>query len=167
MVLYVREARPGERIGPHRRHGDKVANARLAVQEDGKLRTVLVDDQFGTPHHLYGATPHSVDAIDAAGVVVFRAMWNAPDAVETVLRLMRVGQDPGIGTRGRSPHWCSDPAAGALPGGPTGAAGLRRGVRHAGVGAPDRPTVMINTRGSTPMRAMRPWEMTWEMNSAD
>ncbi len=95
LVLYVREAHPGERIGPHRRHADKVANARLAVQEDGEARTIVVDDQLGTAHHRYGAMPNTVHVIDAQGVVVFRAMWNDPDAVENVLRLMQAGQDPG------------------------------------------------------------------------
>lgn len=95
LVLYVREAHPGERIGPHRSREDKVANARRAVNEDGEARTVLVDDEVGTAHHRYGAMPNTVHVIDAQGVVVFRAMWNDPDAVETVLRRMQAGQDPG------------------------------------------------------------------------
>lgn len=95
LVLYVREAHPGERIGPHRSHADKVANARLAVQEDGDARTILVDDQLGTAHHHYGDMPNTVHVINAAGIVVFRAMWNDPDAVANALRLMRAGQDTG------------------------------------------------------------------------
>lgn len=95
LVLYVREAHPGERIGPHRSRADKVANARRAVDEDGEGRTVLIDDQVGTAHHLYGAMPNTVHVIDAGGIVVFRAMWNDPDAVAAALRLMRSGQDPG------------------------------------------------------------------------
>lgn len=88
-MLYGRESHPGERIGPHRGRADNVANARLAVDEDGEGRTVLVDDQHGTAHHLYGAMPNTVHVIDAAGIVDFRAMWNDPDAVAKALRLMR------------------------------------------------------------------------------
>ena len=95
LVLYVREAHPGERIGPHRSCADKVANARLAVAEDGEGRTILVDDQLGTAHYLYGAMPNTVHLIDPQGTVVFRAMWNDPDAVANALRLMRAGQNPG------------------------------------------------------------------------
>ena len=95
LVLYVREAHPGERIGPHRSHADKVSNAWRAVNEDGEARTVLVDDELGTAHHRLGAMPNTVHVIDAQGIVVFRAMWNDPGAVETVLRRMQAGQDPG------------------------------------------------------------------------
>lgn len=95
LVLYVREAHPGERIGAHRSLADKVTKARIAVEEDQEGRTVLVDDEAGTAHHRYGAMPNTVHVIDAQGVVAFRAMWNDPGAVETVLRRMRVGQDPG------------------------------------------------------------------------
>jgi len=102
LVLYVREAHPGERIGPHHSHADKIANARLAVSQDGEARTILVDDEVGTAHHRYGAMPNTVHVIDAGGVVVFRAMWNDPDAVETVLRRMQAGQDPaGVPARFR------------------------------------------------------------------
>jgi len=100
LVLYVREAHPGERIGPHRTRADKIANALRTVNEDGEARTILVDDEVGTAHQRYGAMPNTVHVIDAEGVVVFRAMWNDPDAVETVLRRMQAGQDPGpVATR--------------------------------------------------------------------
>ncbi|MCH9735472.1 MAG: hypothetical protein K0U78_13125, partial [Actinomycetia bacterium] len=98
LVLYVREAHPGERIGAHHNHADKVANARLAVQKDRERRTVLVDDESGTAHQRYGAMPNTVHVIDAGGVVVFRALWNDPVAVETVLGRMSEGQDPSAVT---------------------------------------------------------------------
>ena len=98
LVLYVREAHPGERSGPHRNHADKVANAWLAVREDGEGRTILVDDEMGTAHLRYGAMPNTVHIIDQRGVVVFRAMWNDPEAVETVLERMQAGQDPACVT---------------------------------------------------------------------
>lgn len=94
LVLYVREAHPGERIGPHRNRQDKVTNARLAVQKDRENRTVLVDDELGTAHHRYGAMPNSVHVIDASGVVVFRTMWNDPAAVAEVLGRISDGRDP-------------------------------------------------------------------------
>ncbi|MCH9668179.1 MAG: peroxiredoxin family protein [Proteobacteria bacterium] len=95
LVLYVREAHPGERIGAHRNQADKITNARLAVEEDRERRTILVDDELGTAHHRYGSMPNSVHVIDARGVVVYRALWNDPVAVEAVLGRISDDKDPG------------------------------------------------------------------------
>jgi Iodothyronine deiodinase len=100
LVLYVREAHPGQHIGAHRDPAHKAAAARVAVNEEREGRTILIDDLAGTAHRLYGAMPNTVHLIDADGVVAFRTMWNDPVAVEAALRKMLVGQDPA-GVRSR------------------------------------------------------------------
>ncbi|KAA8962457.1 deiodinase-like protein [Mycobacterium sp.] len=93
LVLYVREAHPGRRIGAHRDHAQKTAAARIVADQEQEGRTILIDDLAGTAHRLYGAMPNTVHVIDTDGRVAFRAMWNDPAAVEAVLRTMLAGQD--------------------------------------------------------------------------
>lgn len=95
LVLYVREAHPGQLIAAHRHDAEKVAAARMAVDAEREGRTVVVDDLEGTAHRLYGAMPNTVHIIDADGMVAFRAMWNDPPAVEVALRRILAGQDAG------------------------------------------------------------------------
>lgn len=93
LVLYVREAHPGQRISAHRDNAQKAAAARMVVDKEREGRTILVDDLAGSAHQLYGAMPNTVHVIGADGVVAFRAMWNDPPAVEAALRKVLVGQD--------------------------------------------------------------------------
>jgi hypothetical protein len=93
LVLYVREAHPGQRIGAHRDAAQKASAARTVVDREREGRQILVDDLAGAAHRLYGAMPNTVHVIDADGMVAFRAMWNDPPAVETALHKLLVGQD--------------------------------------------------------------------------
>lgn len=93
IVLYVREAHPGQQIRAHRSTEQKAAAARIAVEEEREGRTILIDDLAGSGHQLYGAMPNTVHVIDADGVVAFRAMWNDPAAVDAALRRVLAGQD--------------------------------------------------------------------------
>lgn len=95
LVLYVREAHPGQHIGAHREGAEKVAAARIVVDQEHEGRTIIVDDLAGTAHRHYGAMPNTVHVIDADGRVAFRAIWNDPLAVEAALRKILVGQDAG------------------------------------------------------------------------
>jgi hypothetical protein len=117
LVLYVREAHPGQRIGAHRDGAQKLAAARRVVDEEREGRTILVDDLAGTAHRLYGAMPNTVHVIDPEGMVVFRGMWNDPPGVEAALRKLLAGRDAAaVRTRFR----------------PTGMATLVRVLRRAG-----------------------------------
>lgn len=93
LVLYVREAHPGQHIHAHRNTAQKAAAARIAVVEEHEGRTILIDDLAGSGHQLYGAMPNTVHVIDAGGVVAFRAMWNDPVAVDAALQGVLTGQD--------------------------------------------------------------------------
>jgi hypothetical protein len=95
LLLYVREAHPGHRLGPHRSVEQKGAAARILVEQDREGRTILVDDLNGTAHHRYGAMPNPVHVIDSEGTVAYRTMWNDSPAVEAVLKRLSAGHDVG------------------------------------------------------------------------
>jgi peroxiredoxin len=89
LVLYVREAHPGERIGPHTSLIDKLAMARRLTSEECENRLVLVDDLAGTAHRAYGAFPNMVYVIDPEGRVAHRSQWAHREIIERVLQELR------------------------------------------------------------------------------
>ncbi|GAA2011956.1 hypothetical protein GCM10009799_45290 [Nocardiopsis rhodophaea] len=91
LVLYTREAHPGENLGPHRSMADKVHHARLLPDADGERRTVLVDDLTGSAHMAYGAMPNTAYVIDGTGTVVVRAQWNDPELIDQTLEALASG----------------------------------------------------------------------------
>ena len=92
VLIYVREAHPGERQGAHASLDAKIAAARASAERHGDRRTTLVDDVAGTAHALYGAMPNSVFVIDPAGTVLFRTIWNNADAMGAVLDAVARGE---------------------------------------------------------------------------
>lgn len=83
-VVYVREAHPGERRGPHQTMAEKRAVAR-EVAADLEARTVLVDDLEGTVHRAFDAMPNSVYLIGTRGTVAYRADWLDPADLERAI----------------------------------------------------------------------------------
>lgn len=95
LVLYVREAHPGHKIGPHASQEEKRQRARETVNAEGENRTVLIDDVDGTAHRRYGLWPNFVYVIDAEGVVRMRGDWSKPEKVEQVLAALDSGKVVG------------------------------------------------------------------------
>lgn len=85
VVLYVREAHPGERLGPHSSDEQKHRAASRLPGATHESREILVDDVAGTAHLALGGLPDVVYVIDPNGRVVFRADWNDTDALAAVL----------------------------------------------------------------------------------
>ena len=85
ITLYVREAHPGERIGPHSTEAVKRQQAGTVADRLGDGRLVLVDDLNGTAHRALGLLPNMVYVIDPEQRVRFRGDWTEPGAVEAVL----------------------------------------------------------------------------------
>lgn len=85
LVVYAREAHPGEVTPSHRREADKQEAARRLATEEPMARTVLVDDLDGSVHRSYGGVWDSIFVLDASGRVVLRRAWNDPDQVGVVL----------------------------------------------------------------------------------
>lgn len=85
LVLYTREAHPGEVTREHRSSEDKRAAVRRLLAEEPITRTVLIDDVEGTVHRSYGAVWDAVYVIGPDGVVLLRQLWTHPGEVEAVL----------------------------------------------------------------------------------
>ena len=85
LVIYTREAHPGEVTPEHRSIEAKQAAARRLLHEERIGRTVLIDDLDGSVHNLYGPAWDSVYVLDSSHRVVLRQAWTHPDDVESVL----------------------------------------------------------------------------------
>lgn len=85
VVLYVREAHPGERIPAHRTAEEKIAAAKKTSKAHGEYRTVLVDQVSGEAHKAYGSMPNSIYIIDTDGTILFRSIWNNTNEIEAIL----------------------------------------------------------------------------------
>ena len=85
ILLYTREAHPGETYHAHKSFGDKLECARKFASDYDVQRTVLVDDISGTVHQQFGSMPNSVHIINPEGLVVMRGDWANVQKVEKVL----------------------------------------------------------------------------------
>ncbi len=96
LFVYVREAHPGERLGPHRSMKDKIRAAETFRDEDEVDIPIIVDDTDGGIHKKYGKLPNPTYIIDKSGRVAFRSLWTRPGSVEDALEeLLRVQEDRG------------------------------------------------------------------------
>jgi hypothetical protein len=86
VLLYTREAHPGEQLEAHDSFETKLERARTFVEDYDVERTVLVDDVEGTAHRQYGGMPNSVHVVDPDREVVMRGDWNNVRTVRTVLK---------------------------------------------------------------------------------
>ena len=86
LLVYVREAHPGSRIGSHTDMEDKTALARKTQAASKETRDILIDDVPGTMHRAYGAFPNLVYVINPEGRVVYRLDWSSAKMVEAFLR---------------------------------------------------------------------------------
>ena len=96
VVVYTREAHPGERVPAHAAVADKIRAAHRLIEQDKVERLVLVDDLDGTVHRAYGAAWNVVFVIDADGNVVLRRAWNDPAKVAGTLDALLAGKRVGV-----------------------------------------------------------------------
>lgn len=85
LVIYVREAHPGSRQGPHATLAEKLSVAHKSRKTYGETRSVFVDDLSGSMHRAYGSFPNMVYVISPDGVVVYRCDWAFPHLIDQVL----------------------------------------------------------------------------------
>ncbi len=85
LFVYVREAHPGEKLGPHKSLEDKVEAAEQFRQEEDVNIPIVVDEVNGKIHRKYGALPNPTYIIDKSGRVAFRALWTRPSVIEGAL----------------------------------------------------------------------------------
>ena len=85
VVVYVREAHPGERLGGHKSMEEKTKAANLVAPRYGEFRRVLVDDLEGSFHRTYGGMPNILYVIRPDGTVHYRSNWAAPSMIRDSL----------------------------------------------------------------------------------
>lgn len=86
VVLYVREAHPGEKLKGHKNISDKVKCASGLHKDEGENRIILVDSIDGKMHSKLGLLPDMLYIIDENGKVIFRSSWNEAILVERFLK---------------------------------------------------------------------------------
>jgi Iodothyronine deiodinase len=95
LLLYVREAHPGNLINAHVSIEQKcnLAN-RLKTEEKIENRTILIDDIDGTVHKLLGALPNMVLIIDTNRQVIFKNDWNNARSLKKAMQEFRITKKP-------------------------------------------------------------------------
>ncbi|MEX1027086.1 MAG: deiodinase-like protein [Candidatus Paceibacterota bacterium] len=93
LVLYIREAHPGERRGAHQSNDEKQNRARECQAMYSDPREILVDNISGEAHRTYGLFPNSVYIIDSDGKIFWRAKWNHPKELRENLQLLSEGKE--------------------------------------------------------------------------
>jgi len=86
LLVYVREAHPGERLKQHETIDDKVKAAKIVGPRYGEHRRILVDALGGDFHRAYGAMPNVVYVVRPDGTVHYRCNWAAPHLVRKALQ---------------------------------------------------------------------------------
>jgi hypothetical protein len=94
LLLYVREAHPGERRPQHSSIEDKLdAAAQTRRRYSEYSRPILVDSIDGAAHQFYGAMPNSIFIIAPNGKIVFRSIWNNTKEIESILASLSRGEN--------------------------------------------------------------------------
>lgn len=109
LVVYVREAHPGERLAPAQTIDEKIDYARRTRDDYGETRKIVVDSVDGRWHHDWGLLPNFVYVIGPDGRVVYRADWSFADKVDRVLQNRdRIVRDEHVVIWGAAP-WITFP----------------------------------------------------------
>ncbi len=85
LVVYVREAHPGERLGQHQSFEEKKSAAALLGPRYHEDRPILIDSLDGDMHLAYGSMPNIVYIINPEGIVHYRCNWATLDGVRKAL----------------------------------------------------------------------------------
>jgi hypothetical protein len=85
LVIYVREAHPGERLREHRTFNEKISAAKLLKPRYKEFRRVLIDSLEGDMHRAYGVMPNVIYVINPEGVVHYRCNWATAEGLADAL----------------------------------------------------------------------------------
>jgi peroxiredoxin len=85
LVVYVREAHPGERLHQHKSFDEKLRAAHLLPKKYDEDRPILIDTLNGDMHRAYGVMPNVVYIIRPDGAVHYRCNWATVDGVREAL----------------------------------------------------------------------------------
>ena len=85
LLVYVREAHPGSRLGPHESNEQKIERAEKLKEFYDEPRKILIDELQGEMHKAYGELPNMVYVIDPNGRITYRSDWAFPKKIEKIL----------------------------------------------------------------------------------
>ncbi|MEK6192829.1 MAG: redoxin domain-containing protein [Deltaproteobacteria bacterium] len=103
LIIYVREAHPGDRIPEHSSMKEKINLAHELRQAEDEQRIMLIDDLQGSVHNIYGSLPNVFYILDADGKVLYRADWNNHKYTKLALANIQAGQKPDTPSNGFRP----------------------------------------------------------------
>ena len=86
LVVYVREAHPGEKTGQANTISEKIAYAKRNQDDYNEGRRIVVDSVDGNWHHDWGLLPNTVYVINPEGTVIYRADWSFARNVDRALQ---------------------------------------------------------------------------------
>jgi hypothetical protein len=75
LMVYVREAHPGENFPQPRTLDQKLGHAQALIERDEIPWPIAVDDPEGKLHRAMDSKPNAAFLIDRGGQIVFRALW--------------------------------------------------------------------------------------------
>jgi len=85
LLIYVREAHPGERLHQHRSMEEKLEAAKMLQPRYGEDRKILVDTLDGKYHLAHAAMPNTMYIIRPDGTVHYRCNWTTVEGVREAL----------------------------------------------------------------------------------
>jgi hypothetical protein len=95
VMLYVREAHPGERLLQPESLPEKAEHAARLKSQLGVEPRVVVDDLDGTLHRLLDGKPNAAFVFDSAGRLAYRSLWASDQAgLREALVAIREGRVP-------------------------------------------------------------------------
>ena len=76
LIVYAREAHPGENFPHHQSLAQKIAHAKK-LRELEKIHEIpiIADDIHGSTHLAYGLLPNMIYLIDREGTIVYKSDW--------------------------------------------------------------------------------------------
>lgn len=86
LVVYVREAHPGERLSQHKSFEEKKKAAALLKPRYSENRPILIDTLQGDMHQHYGLMPNIVYVFNPEGIVHYRCNWATIEGVREALQ---------------------------------------------------------------------------------
>jgi hypothetical protein len=95
LMVYVREAHPGENLPQPRTLEQKLEHARTLMKRDDIPWPIAVDDPEGRLHRAMDSKPNAAFLIDRGGQIVFRALWAGDErALRGALEAVAQGERP-------------------------------------------------------------------------
>ena len=85
LLLYVREAHPGEKLRQHASIDEKLRAAKMLAVCFGENRRVLVDSHDGQVHRQWGEFPNWIYLIDPNGKIQYRCDWTYMKGIQHAL----------------------------------------------------------------------------------